>query len=256
MNWNRPFAPNFLKKFDHKLLLNKPETWSARTHLVWYYGILFCLILAGICFIYPNDARSSTGVVYWIFFVSVISILALILWLIYLLRFNVFKRFGNISGINRLKVFGLYFASVAMIGFFTYVPPIVESIRANHKYKDGEIVRDINSFNKLINQLEYDSLDHHWAMDTVVIVSQEYNPLANYIYEKLGKEKDIEVVTSIDSSSYFSRIKEGDTLVNLFDSVYQIYTCPSYQHLSVRNADEFTLKNKCFLKKIFIEIQL
>ncbi len=48
--------PGFLKKVDQKLLLNKPDVWSTRTHLVLYYGILFILLLAGLCFL-EIDAR-------------------------------------------------------------------------------------------------------------------------------------------------------------------------------------------------------
>lgn len=251
MNWNRPFAPNFLKNFDKKLLLNKPETWSARTHWVWYYGILFGLLLAGICFIYPNDARSNTDIAYWIFFVSVVSLLALVFWLIYLLRFNVFKRFGNISGINRLKVFGLYFASIVMIIFFTYIPALVETARANLKYGDDEIVNDVNNYNKLWTILEHDSVDHTWAMDTFVVMQHTNEKLDDSIYIKLHIKKyydsvDVEEgttalrqVTKIDSFDYFNRLDRGDTIRKLFDSVYEIYTCPNYTYLSDRGYDDY-----------------
>lgn len=242
MKWNRPFAPGFLKKFDHKLLLQNPEIWSTRTHWVWYYGILFCSILAGICFLYPDDIRSNSGLIYWIFFVSVVSILGLVFWLIYLLRFNVFKRYGNITGLNRLKVYGLCFASIAMIVFFTYVPAIVESAKANAKYQDAEIANDINHYNKLLNQLEYDSIDHTWGLDTIVVVKDENEPVAGYINEKLHKQENIHV-RRLDSSAYYGRLAMGDTVKLLFDSVYQIYTCPQYQKLHIYRGDE-NLKDK------------
>ncbi len=243
MNWNRPLAPNFLKKFDHNLLLKNPETWSARTHWVWYYGSLFCLLLAGICFVYPNDARSNSGVIYWIFFVSIISILALVFWLIYLLRFNVFKRFGNITGLNRLKVFGLYFASVAMIVFFTYIPAIVETIRANAKYKDEEIVKDINNFNKLVTQLEYDSVDHQWRMDTFIVREEEYgmSDKDKQIIELTeANRKGGFSISRIDSSQFNENIKKGDTIIRLGKAEYEMYSCPNYIKLAVLNADDYT----------------
>jgi len=242
MNWNRPFAPDFLKKFDHNLLLKNPETWSARTHWVWYYGSLFCLLLAGICFSYSNDARSNSGVIYWTFFVSVISILALVFWLIYLLRFNVFKRFGHITGLNRLKVFGLYFASVAMIVFFTYIPAIVETVRANAKYKDEEIVKDINNFNKLVTQLEYDSVDHQWRMDTFIVREEEYG-MSDKDKRILELNEAIRTgfsISRIDSSQFYENIKKGDTIIKIGKAEYEMYSCPNYIKLAVLNADDYT----------------
>jgi hypothetical protein len=52
----RFFTPRILNRLDNWLLINKPETWSARTHLVIYYGALFMAVLAAICFVYPDDS--------------------------------------------------------------------------------------------------------------------------------------------------------------------------------------------------------
>src|SRR5215218_2445875 len=117
MRIKRPLVPNFINKLDDYLLKHKPEIWSARTHLVLYYGILLIAALTIIAFIVPDDPRSSSPVSYWIGFVSLISIVGLVVWIIYLLRFNVFKRYGNIKPIGRLATFLLYFVSTATIIF-------------------------------------------------------------------------------------------------------------------------------------------
>ena len=244
MNFNRPFSPKFLKKFDYKLLLAQPETWSTRTHWVWYYGWMFCFLLGSICFIYPNDARGNSGVLYWIFFVSIISILSLIFWLKYLLRFNVFKRFGNISGINRLKVFGLYFASVAMIIFFTYIPPIIETIKANLTYKDEEVITDINNFNKLVNQLEYDSTSHIWEKDTIKVIQESIGNIDK-------QTENTYRCRIVDSAEFKARLAGGDTIIQLFKNVYEIYSCPSYIKLNIYNTDDSKAKIK-ILDKILL----
>src|SRR5215471_13709932 len=109
MKFNRPLTPRFLKRWDENLLLNRPDTWSSRVHLVVYYCLLFMLVLTGICFIIANDPRDDSNVYIWVVFVSLICFVGFIVWLIYLLRFNVFKRFGNLAPSNGLKTFILYF---------------------------------------------------------------------------------------------------------------------------------------------------
>lgn len=255
MNWNRPFAPKFLKNFDDYLLQNKPETWSTRAHWVWYYGILFCFILTGICFIYPNDSRANSGVVFWIFFVSIIGLLTFIVWLIYLLRFNVFKRFGNITGINRLKVFCLYFFSIVIIVFFSFVPMLVESFKANNKYDDNEIVNDINQYNILWNQLEYDSVDHNWQNDYFIKTDFGSNSLTNIAKEQFKQyEKTKDYYNTIDSFELARKLEIGDTIVHIKDSLYKIYTMPKYLFLEYSDADIYSkvklLSNKEMYNKV------
>ncbi|HUP14398.1 MAG TPA: hypothetical protein VM187_19380, partial [Niastella sp.] len=123
--------PGFLKRAEQKLLLNKPGIWSTRAHLVVYYGVLFLLVLTALCFFEPNDPRDYSTTEAWIAFVSIISGVALIIWLIYLLRFNVFKKYGNIHPLHGLVTFLLYFIATGILVSFSYVHPIVESVRAN-----------------------------------------------------------------------------------------------------------------------------
>src|SRR5579885_117219 len=105
MNINRPLMPGFLKKAEQKLLLNKPGIWSTRAHLVAYYGLLFILALAAICFLDPSDIRSRSSTGYWIGFIGIISIIGIVVWLIYLLRFNLFKKYGLLHPLLPLTSF-------------------------------------------------------------------------------------------------------------------------------------------------------
>ena len=131
----RPLLIRPLKKLDDYLLIHKPEIWSARTHLVKWYSILFMIVLAALCFINYNNARLSTNVGIWVGFVVVIAILALVIWIIYLLRFNVFKRYGIIKPIGRLTTFLLYFVAAGFIVGYSFIPLIVETLRAQHDYR-------------------------------------------------------------------------------------------------------------------------
>lgn len=232
MSNKRPLVPPFLNRFDHYLLTNKPEAWSARTHLVAYYGLLFIAVLAFLSFIIPNDPRSDSPAPYWVGFVVVISIIALVVWLIYLLRFNVFKRYGNITPLSRLATFGLYFGAVGIFALFPLVMPYVESFRANKAYGNREITDDINALNIKICQLEYDSLPHKLKADTIVVV----NKLPQY--RNLPAMDDDEMITVTPSRPYGRRmvdtgalafeIRGADSSTRLNDSTWVLYNSKEY----------------------------
>src|SRR4026209_1958177 len=145
MNTNT--TPSFIKRLDQYLLKNFPVTWSSRIHATSIYGLGFALLLAIISFIVPNDPRNESVIHYWITLVSILSLLALIFWLIYLLRFNVFKRYGEWKSMDTLKTFILYFIIIMIIVSWAFIPPVVESIRANAAYNSEELVKDINDMN-------------------------------------------------------------------------------------------------------------
>ncbi len=247
MNINRPLVPRFLKKAEQKLLLNKPGIWSTRTHLVLYYGILFILFLTALCFIEPNDVRDYSTTPYWIGFVSIIYVIALVVWLIYLLRFNVFKKYGNIHPLHLLVTFILYFISTGVIVLFTYVHPVVESVRANMAYGDEEIVHDINAMNIKLSQLEYGLLQAPWKYDTIAL-SKDIKPSAtSNTYADAEVDGPAATVQStsevpyfkLDSSAFNYRIANADSTVKLNDTVYLVYATPPLQFVSVYNADNY-----------------
>lgn len=238
MSTNRPLVPPFLNRFDKYLLLNKPEAWSARTHLVLYFGVLFIAALALVSFVIPNDPRSYSPSFYWIGFVVVISIIAFTGWLIYLLRFNVFKRYGNTTPLSRLVTFILYFLSVGIIALFPMVMPFVETIRANRAYTDQEVANDINAINTKICQLEYDSLPHRLKGDTIRVVNQLP------VYQSMPTEDEL-VTTDVmidiprqnryrlvDTASLAGEISGADSSVRLNDSTWVFYKSKKYTFIS------------------------
>lgn len=238
MSLKRPLYPKFLANAEHKFLLKKPETWSARAHLVVYYGLMFIVLLAAVSFLVPDDPRTRSKSEMWLLFVSIISILSLTIWLIYLLRFNVFKRFGITSAKQRLFTFLLYFASAGTIVLFNFVQPAVESVRANMAYGDEEIVNDINTINTNLTRISYDSLQHFWNDDTILIVEAER--AAAYqrrSYEYVEPSTDtIELVPKppyilVDTSEFRTEYGKSDSLVKLNDSMYVNFTCPEYTFL-------------------------
>lgn len=249
MTNKRPLAPSILNKLDNYLLLNKPEIWSARTHLVIYYGLLFMALLAGICFIIPDDARTSSNLYFWAMFMTVVCIIAIIGWLLFLLRFNVFKRFGNITAIGRLTTFLLYFVSVGTIVAFAFIQPAVECIRANKAYSDAEIINDINTINLNICKVEFDSIGKDWYYDTVVVVAKpsERKPAIDYEDYESSDEAAIDTLNAIMPYVHLpfkevtredinEQIKRGDSIIKINDSLYQVYDNPNLRTLSLYQA--------------------
>lgn len=229
MPGKRPFVPRFLSDIDRKLLLNHPEVWSARTHLVLYFGLIIIVILALLALVMPDDPRTSSRSGSWVGFVSVISLIAFIAWIIFLLRFNVFKRFGRSGPLARLKTFLLYFISTGIIVLFPYVAPVVESARANNAYTDAEVYNDIDTLNLFISQLEYDSIDHRWTTDTLILKGgPAVSDVQTRSYEAEGYPGS---VSRVDHRTLENRLRLADSSRQVEDSVFVLYSCPNYTPL-------------------------
>lgn len=247
----RFLAPGFLNRFDKWLLTNKPDTWSARTHLVLYYCGGFLAILALLAFIFPDDPRTDSGVFNWILFTSIITLIALVVWLIYLLRFNVFKRFGVTKPIDRLKTFLLYFISVGIIILISFVESGIECIKANRVFGDNEMVKDLNNMNMMITQLEYDSLNHKWGRDTFRIV--DTIPGVSYQPSPSSDDNVADVVTEVtvsasdnpksirfmDTATLHKSLRDGDSTYEIDDSTFIIFNCPNYIFLNNYRFEQF-----------------
>lgn len=229
--------PGFLKRAEQKLLLNKPGIWSTRAHLVMYYGVLFLLVLATLCFLEPNDLRASSTMEVWIGFTSIIAGIGLIVWMIYLLRFNVFKKYGTIHPLHGLVTFLLYFISTGIIVSFGYVHPVVETVRANMAYSAKEVVNDINDINVKIYQLEYSHLRERWEYDTVELVKRG-TALATADDDTAPANNEMPAVAGAhnyyreDSTGFSNKIDAADSLVRLNDSLYLVYQTPQFRFLS------------------------
>lgn len=230
MHTKRPLAPSFLNRLDRYLLLNKPEIWSARTHLVLYYGILFMALLTAISFVVPDDPRTDSVAGYWSMLVWLISFVSFIGWLIYLLRFNVFKRYGLTTAVNRLFIFILYFISIGIFVLFGYVKPYVETVRANAAYTEQELVNDVNTFNLGVAQLAYDSVDHRWTKDSVLVVDSI--PDNEPDYETIATAADTAPsVRKIPRDNIASFLDRADSVRKVNDSTYIVFHCPDYVFL-------------------------
>ncbi len=175
----RPLAPAPLNKLDRNLLLNRPDTWSTRLHLVLYYALLFALAVAFLTFFLPNDPRDRSYAPFWSFGVGLLSLMGFIVWLIYLLRFNVFKQYGKVFRGDRLKTFVFYYLIIAVMIGVIFIPPVMECARANQQYTSEELAEDMNRMNELIARLEYDNIPDEWTPDTLVLDPNNQN-YSNY----------------------------------------------------------------------------
>ncbi|MBG9375699.1 hypothetical protein I5907_05605 [Panacibacter sp. DH6] len=236
----RPFIPAFLKRFDDKFLKNNPELWSTRAHLVIYYCIVINIVLALTCYIIPAHALADTTAITWAGFLSIISLLGIIIWIIYLLRFNVFKRFGQISPMRTTIVYLLYFISTAAICSFAYIPALVETIKANRDYSKSKVITDINKMNVYINQLEYSYYNKPWNVDTVVVMDTlPENLKRQYIdvetvdtYEEDYADTTVAFIHGyykiIDTVELRSKVATADSMVKINDTLYAFFECPDY----------------------------
>lgn len=251
MKIKRPLAPEFINKLDENLLRNKPDTWSARTHLVVYYGLLFAITLFLIGFVVPNEPRNRTNIYTWVTLVSIISLIAFIIWLIYLLRFNVFKRFGMVTPGDRIKTFFLYFISIGTMVSWPFIPTITETIRANKAYSDKELINDANAINIKVLQLERDSIQLRWDKETVTVrdTLPDYNEYLDAAADAVEEVDSVVTAATnvyerrkrlIDTAQLRQRKFTTDSLQQLNDSVYVFYTCPEYQYVNPYSADGYS----------------
>src|SRR5688572_17067911 len=130
---------SIMKKIDQTLLKNNPVSWSSRIHTAGIYGLGFALLLAIISLIAPNDPRNNSMIHYWVILISIVSLLAFIFWMIYLLRFNVFKRFGTWKSTDTVKTFIFYLVIILIITSWPFIPPVIESVKANAAYTSEEL---------------------------------------------------------------------------------------------------------------------
>jgi hypothetical protein len=235
----------FIKKLDKYLLKDHPVIWSTRIHTAGIYGLGFAFFIALISFIVPNDPRNGSMVHYWITLVSIVSLLAFVFWMIYLLRFNVFKRFGIWKGTDTVKTFILYFLITLIIISWPFIPPIIESVRANGTYTTEELVKDINNMNIKLCQLERDSIDRRFDYDsflvrnktkeTVVAASQA--PAVETVID-LPYAPTKEHYFIIDTTELKGKLLYSDSIMKLNDSLYIVYTCPEYKFIYEYNVDD------------------
>ncbi|HLO38710.1 MAG TPA: hypothetical protein VK173_09470 [Lacibacter sp.] len=236
MQSKRPLVPSFINKLDRYLLLHHPVIWTTRAHLVKYYSLLFAVVLALLCFIVPSNPLADSNSFVWTTLTSVLSFIGIILWVIYLLRFNVFKRFGDNGKLDALKNFLLFFVAIGFMIAPTYIPTAVESIRANAAFGNEEVVNDINTINTKINQLEYDSLDHQWDKEIVIVRDSLPQQMR---YEQADNDHS-ERVLFMDTAELKGKLLNVDSTIKINDSTYHFYSCPKYTFLDDNYADRHT----------------
>jgi hypothetical protein len=238
---NRPLVPRFLKKLDKKLLINHPDTWSARTHLVVWYSLLVGMAVLIFNFIAFNDPRRYLQSETTLLFTILISVIGFVIWLIFVLRFNVFKRFGEYRFGNGLKTFLLFFVAIFFIILPNYIPFVVESWKANMKYTSDELVHDANRMNELMVMQHQNLIPSGWEVDSVFVGENVVN-----------RNGDIETVVTVEVNRlYISRsqlqntLENSDSTVKINDSTYLIYECPELKFVSAYDADRHS--NAAFL---------
>jgi hypothetical protein len=156
--------------------------------------------------------------------------------MIYLLRFNVFKRYGIWKITDTLKTFAFYFLITLIIVSWSFIPPIVESVRANIAYSSNELAKDINEMNIKICQLESDNISTKFKRDTF--------ETADWVKGTQGKEvafdnnNDTYAYYFIDTATLSGKLKSADSVNKLSSSVYVIHDCPDYLFIDESSVDD------------------
>lgn len=226
---NRPMVPSFLQKLDNWLLRHQPTIWQTRIHLALWYILLTGILLTALCYVSFNDARRDTEIGGWITFTVLISILGLVFWLIYLLRFNVFKRFGQWKPLDALVSFVLYFIVSAGLVGLNFIPPLVQTFRANQQYSDAEIIKDINDLNINACLLEYDILPLDWSSDTCIVTltfDRSADAEATRPLETIYNNYRI-----TDTTELRRRLETADSVVKLNPELYVFFSPADYRFI-------------------------
>jgi hypothetical protein len=263
MENNRPGIPSFLQKIDTYLLKNKPALWSARTHLVAYFGILLSITLTVICWLafYNFKQRSDAGI--WAGFVGLISFIGLVFWLIFLLRFNVFKRFGNWKKGEGLQTFALYFLNIGIMVWVVFLPFIIECIKTNMQFGNNEISIDINEINETACRLSHSLLPQKFDVDTFIVVTY-LGSNGNEAATVQAAEEPTDLTTTstvkktyyryIDTAGLRTKINDADSIHKINDSMYVFYQAPTYQFVKCSINDEYTTIKQLSNIKLYYKI--
>ena len=251
----RAFVPKFLQKFDSKLLLRNPSVWSARTHLVLYFFLLFGVVCSAIAFLYFKDARGNQNIEVFTAFTVIVALIAMVFWLIFLLRFNVFKRFGKLSFFDGVVTYLLYFINTGLIVLIPFLPAIVQSYCANRQFTSDEIVKDANHLNVMLSKLEFDKLPKYWdkryyvlTTDSALINRATDVPTmaadaaadADSVVDANAKQNYEETspvyygnFTYIDAAALDEYRMNGDSLVRENDSTFILFEAPALQFVEL-----------------------
>jgi hypothetical protein len=166
----RPLAPRFITQLDDYLLINRPDTWSSRIHLVVYYTLIYSVALGLICAFMPNDPLRDSNIEFWIMAQSVMVIVAIVLWIVYLVRFNTFKSFGTVYPGDRIKTYAFYFIALLLMTGTVWIPPLAETYRTRIQYSPSEVVEDMNEMNVLLARLVRNETPAEITMDSIFII--------------------------------------------------------------------------------------
>lgn len=158
-----------INKIQQHLLLNYPLVWSSRVIPATLFGLSIALILFLVFYISPVRDFNSPVFISWIFFLTLCSIISVIVYLVFLFRFNAFKFFGKLNGLQFFFQFILVFLSISIFVSWPFIPRLAGFASVYGKYSLQELSDDFDEAYVLAYQLEYTKGTAPYRISEIVI---------------------------------------------------------------------------------------
>lgn len=143
------FIPKWLKALDRKLLLNHPQTWVTKIHLLFFFILLIDALLFGVTYVsYQLDFSDRYYSYYFVDFEPAFLIMLLptvavfIWWFVIQSWYNVDKNYGQLSISQDFTNFLLYWLIAILIASMAVVIPQAMYLKASSQLNESELRSD------------------------------------------------------------------------------------------------------------------
>ena len=142
---------------------------------------------------------------------------------------------------DTVKTFTFYFIITTNNHLsWSFIPPVIESVRANVAYSSDELTKDINEMNIKVCQLESEIISTKFKRDTLQVDQdvkgiQRKNPEYD---EALDNNGNVYGYYYVDTATLNIKVKTADSVNKLNESMYVIYDCPDYLFIDEMSTDD------------------
>ncbi len=140
-------APPAFRQYDRYLLLNHPDIWASRIHIVLFYGGALLLVVMLHAFLRPLSLADLPEPDVHFFMAAIPSLLAFGPFAYHLSLFSVEKGFGfRVSGFGLRQQLSLA-VSIALLALIPFLYASTISMRMAEQVSEQQLMHDITSLN-------------------------------------------------------------------------------------------------------------